>query len=56
MKYYCKTHDVMLEYDETLKKKILTWEYGKSPHCILLTKKVEEIKEGKFGDCEVVKL
>ena len=56
MMLYCKTHDVLLEYDEKTKRKTLTWEYGKNPRCILLTMRVEELKEGKFGDCEVVKL
>lgn len=56
MKFYCKTHDVLLEYDVNTKRKRLTWEYGKNPRCVLLLKRVEEIREGKIGDCEVVKL
>ena len=56
MRLKCKTHDVILEWDEEKRTKRLQWEYGKNVQCILLTAKIEELREGEFGDCEVVKL
>ena len=54
MRLRCKTHNVELIWDEERKIKRLIWEYGKNVRCVLLTKKVEELRDGKFGDCEVV--
>jgi len=54
MRLRCKTHNVVLIWDEEKKIKRLQWEYGKNVRCVLLIARIEELKEGKFGDCEVV--
>ena len=56
MKFKCKTHNVVLEYDEEKKIRRHTWTYGENPRCVLLLKRIEEITEGKDGDCEVIRL
>jgi len=56
IRFRCKTHDVTLVWDAEKKIKRLEWEYGKNIRCILHTARIEDLKEGKFRDCEVEKL
>jgi hypothetical protein len=47
----CKTHRVVREVDG---KNVITAPYMVT--CLLMTMKVKEIREGKHGECEIVRV